>query len=166
MTKLNIGRILADHFRSQFVSFGDCLIFLLLPAIVATILPYFNVLISYNLLQIVIAVLSIFVGLLLNVIVLLFDIMNKESTRVLKITLLQEVLANVSFTILLSILTILVVLPTMLPICFNLTLKIFNGVSYFCLILFLLNIIMILKRVYALFFDESEVAKDKKSKSQ
>lgn len=159
IAKLNISKILKDHFGSQFSNFGDCLVFLIFPVIIASCLSYSKVFISYNILQIVIAVLSIFVGLLLNVIVLLFDIMNKESTRLLKINLLQEVLANVSFTILLSIATILVILPTMLPKNYGLALQIFNGITYYFLILFLLNIIMILKRVYALFFDESELSK-------
>lgn len=160
MSKLNLYRVLKDHFVSQITSFWDWIWFLILPLVLSIWISKSEIFMTSEIVEIVIAALSIFVGLLLNMIVLLFDIMNRETTRTLKIELLQEVLANICFTIFLSLISILVVLPTLLDSTHKCMLYIFNGASYFCLSLFILNIIMILKRVYLLFFDEGEVAKN------
>lgn len=156
--KININQILKSHFatlrndNSNKAEFDDYWTFLIVPMLVATGLIYFNIQLKDSAVNIVVTTLSILVGLLFNVIVLIFDIIKRDASQRLKNTVLKQLLANISFTILLSIVTILFTLATYFE---NDYIKeIATWIVYFFLTIFLFTVLMVLKRMYLLFRNE------------
>ena len=156
--KININQILKSHFatlqndNSNKAEFDDYLTFLIVPIIVATGLLYFDIHLKDSAVNIVITTLSILVGLLFNVIVLIFDIIKRDASQKLKNTVLKQLLANISFTILLSIVTILFTLATYFDIEY--IKEIATWIVYFLLTVFIFTVLMVLKRMYLLFRNE------------
>ncbi len=157
-SKLNVKEILCDHFNSLIndntgkPDFSDIFSFLLFPIIGSSILVYFKIFIDSDRVDTLISALSIFVGLLLNVIVIIFDLIKKDRYKSIKNELLEEVLANISFAVFLSIICIIMLLFTLFSNC--IAQYVFNSFSYFFLIEFVLTLIMVLKRMYILFKNE------------
>lgn len=156
--KINITQILKSHFatlqndNSKKADFDDYLTFLIVPIIVASGLLHYDIQLNDTAVNIVITTLSIFVGLLFNVIVLIFDIIKRDASQSIKNTILKQLLANVAFTILLSIITILVTLITYFE---SAIIKVMaTWVVCFSLTIFLLTVLMVLKRMYLLFKQE------------
>lgn len=158
--KIGVKRILYGHFETFKTNKGevlgwDVVCFLLLPAIVSGILLYYKIYLKTDYLNIFISALSIFVGLLFNVIVVMFDIAKKDKIRRAKLDLIRDVVINISFAILTSVLAILTSLLTQIEL--NGAYKIVsNFINYFLLINFVLTLLMILKRMYVVFVDELE----------
>ncbi|WP_306044144.1 hypothetical protein, partial [Allomuricauda sp. MMSF_3543] len=79
LEKINIKQIIKNHLatlvndNSKKPEFSDWLTFLIIPAVVAGVLVYLKIELSERAINIVITTLSILVGLLFNVIVILFD---------------------------------------------------------------------------------------------
>lgn len=158
LNKINIYQIIKSHFttlqndNTNKAEFDDYLTFLLLPIIIATGLLCFDIQLKESAVNIVITTLSILVGLLFNVIVLIFDIIKRDASQKLKNTILKQLLANISFTILLSIITILFTLATYFEI--ETIKEIATWIVYFLLTIFLFTVLMVLKRMYLLFRNE------------
>lgn len=158
--KININQILKSHFatlqndNSKKTEFDDYFTFLLIPAIIASVLLCFRIALKESAINIVITTLSILVGLLFNVIVLIFDIIKRDASQRIKNTVLKQLLANISFTILLSIVTILFTLVTFFDI--ESVKHVATWIVYFLLTIFLFTVLMILKRMYILFKNEIE----------
>lgn len=117
---------------------------------------------SDSLLSTIVSGLSIFVGLLLNVVVLLFDIVRNTVRETVKHKIITETLANVCFTILLSLFTIPVALTTQItrwPFLRPYT----SFATYFLALVFMATLLMVVKRVYALFQDEANNGDEPKS---
>jgi hypothetical protein len=181
--KINISSIVGDHvktlvdFRTGKGSLNDLLLNVIAPVIVSLILVYTHVFLSDDIINILIAALSIFVGLLLNLLVLLFTIIDKIKEQLaqkfdkidtefirsvfLKKKYLKEIYSNISFSILISLISIILILFCS---CSSIVIKtIFNFVSYYFLILFLITILMVLKRVNILLskeFDSIKINQD------
>ncbi|MBD3638337.1 MAG: hypothetical protein HUJ25_13375 [Crocinitomicaceae bacterium] len=151
MSKININNIIVEHFKSQFTTGFDYFIFMLIPALLTTLLVWFEISLKFQA-GIIISSLSIFIGLFINVLVLLFDIIRRYTDRSIKIEVLKQVMANISFTVLLSGIAIICLFLT--KIHHELSSKIFNGITIYLLAWIMLNILMILKRIYVLFLDE------------
>lgn len=162
LSKINIWRIITDHLATLKDAdkgrpgFSDFFLFLLLPCGGAVVIVFvFHKLLSDNLINILITSLSIFVGLLLNLLVIIFDIINKiteRKTEELKKMFLREIYSNISFSILNSLITIgfLVVALIDQP-----EIKMAaNVLADTFLILFGLTLLMILKRVHVLLSNE------------
>lgn len=166
--KVNIKEILKSHFstlqndNSKKSEFDDYFTFLILPLIISTVLLYFKISLRDSAVNIIITTLSILVGLLFNVIVLIFDIIKRDASQKIKNTVLKQLLANISFTILLSIVTILFTLTTYLDV--EIIKNITTWIVYFLLTNFLLTVLMILKRMYKLF--ENEIVEIEKSQNE
>jgi len=171
-SKINLFSIVRAHFntlrdvQTQRRSVADWLTFYAAPLVGAGLLMRLHLRIDKDYVNIIVSMLSIFVGLLLNMIVVLFDIIRSERKRVHKVAVLEEVLANISFTIVLSIFTIGVVLLTQLNFgrpawqpYIEGSREVINFISFACLILFLLTLLMVVKRMYLLFMDEVNTAK-------
>ena len=166
LTKINIGRIVTSHLKTLRndntgkVGFDDLLTFLILPIIGASCLSYFHIELNDSATNIIITTLSILVGLLFNVIVIIFDIIKRDSTKKLKNRLLNELLTNISYSIVISILIITITLLTFID---NRYLKI--GSTWFVYFLignYFLTVLMILKRMYIMFVNElDEIEKNK-----
>jgi uncharacterized protein YacL len=156
--KVNVSKIIQSHVdtlkndNTNKAGADDWLTFLVLPAAVAGILVWLQVGLNERATNIIITTLAILVGLLFNVIVLLFDLVTKNGKRSLKNRILKEVLANITFSVLLAIVAILLTLLTSLPnpivVC------VVEFCLYFLLGQFLLTCLMVLKRIYVLFRNE------------
>jgi Na+-translocating ferredoxin:NAD+ oxidoreductase RnfA subunit len=156
--KLDISDIVRHHFKTivndntRKPDGRDYFFFLILPLLIAIGLPLLGVYISSNLIESIIGGLSIYVGLSLNLVVLLFEIAQKKETSEFKKTFAKDLIANVSFSIILSLVTIISVVLTLIecPICNqNCTYKpILHGIAYFFLTEMFVLIILLVKNMY------------------
>ncbi|MBS1546486.1 MAG: hypothetical protein JSU02_03800 [Bacteroidetes bacterium] len=156
--KINIAQIVRSHLdtlkndNTKKAGVDDYLTFLVLPGAIAFALIVFDVRLNERATNIIITSLSILVGLLFNVIVLLFDLVSKKGKRSLKNRILKEVLANITFAVLLAIISIILTLLANLPnTC---VVRVVEFCLYFLLSQFLLTSLMVLKRIYLLFRNE------------
>ncbi|MEZ4713139.1 MAG: hypothetical protein R3A44_38475 [Caldilineaceae bacterium] len=163
LTKLNIWSIISDHFQTlkkykgKGYSKSDILAFYGLPILVASLLIFwFSV--SDEVANALITSLSVFAGLLLNLLLLVFDTLRKEEAKEDKVRqqVLKETYSNISYAILISLLCIILLVGfaiwdggfsgtwvTVLKI-------VASWIVYFLTINFLLTLLMILKRVHIL----------------
>lgn len=165
LEKINIICIIKDHVNtlkndnSNKADFKDYLLFLMIPIWVPFLLiGVFNLYMSKDFINILITILSIFVGLLLNVMVVIFDIIKKYEKDA-KFRLIKESYSNISFAILLSIVTIipLVICYTENPknsVLIKVLLIASNGLSYYLLTLFFITLLMIVRRIHIILSDE------------
>jgi hypothetical protein len=170
--KVNVWVIVIDHiqtlrnFANNRVSAEDILLFLVIP-IAASLLLTFVLRFELNIdaINALITSLSVFSALLFNLLLLIYDILRKESgghaQSSLRRKFLGQIYANISFSILVAVISIalllLLFIETRLPY-FTLAL---NLVIYFMVINFILTMLMILKRVHILL--ASEINPPKKS---
>lgn len=154
-SKINITGIFKDHFKtlrnanSNRIKYGDIFLFVLIPLLVSGLLSYFDIHFTKDAINIVIAILAILVGLFFNVIVIIFDIVKRDSNNKLKNKLLKELHTNITYVITLSIIIIL------FSVLFYIDLHLLKSITSFIIFLllsnFFLTVLMILKRVYKLF---------------
>ena len=160
LNKINISEIIKNHIatlkndNTKKADIDDYFTFLLIPILLTFLLLYLKIVLSDEALNIVITTLSIFVGLLFNVIVLIFDIIKRDSTKKIKNVVLKELLANISFTILISIVAIVFTVLTFIKN--DIAKMIFTGAVYFLLSIFVFTVLMVLKRMHKLFNNEIE----------
>lgn len=157
--KFNILFIIRDHFRTlcdfdnnNKISVGDVFIFYFLPIILSSGLMALCSNISKfdsSLVNIFITVFSIFIGLLLNLLVLNVDLKHKFVSSEIKQVVAQQTFVNISYGIVVSILGVIFGLCTFINI--GIVPNIFTFCSYFIMIHFILTLFMIIKRVYKLF---------------
>ena len=159
LVKINVLKIIQAHLltlvdaRTKKSGYDDWITFFIIPLLFAMGIFQFQLPLGYNAITIIITSLSIFVGLLFNMVILVFDILKRDATKEIKNSLLKQILANISFTIILSIFIIGLSLLALLknyP-----TIKVITDfVIYFFLAFFFLTLTMILKRMYVLFENE------------
>ena len=158
LTKIDVTKIIINHFatlqnaNSKKASFDDYLTFLLMPLLFTGVLFYFKVYVTETAINVIISTLSILVGLLFNVVVLIFDIIKRDSQNKIKNIVLKQILSNIAFTILLSIISILFTLLTLIEN--NISKIVFNSILFFLLFNFVITVLMILKRMFHLFHSE------------
>jgi hypothetical protein len=174
-SKINILAIVGAHYQTlkdttvkpkPRISLVDKLTFFIAPLVVAGVFMRLHLRINNDYVNIIVSTLSIFVGLLLNMIVVLFDIIRDPDRNARKVAVLEDVLANISFTIVLSIFTIGIVLitqlqfgrPTWQPWIEHGRAGL-NFIAFVSLALFAFTLLMVVKRMYLLFMDEVEKAK-------
>ena len=165
LSKINIGRIVRDHLATlQDDATGrrmksDYLVFFGLPIVVAFFLAFvLNLSVNQGAVGILVTSLSIFAALLFNLLLLIYDVVSKveQGSRKLKERYLSQVYSNISFAILVSIVSIIVLLVAYFDLdgsCFALAT---SFVVYYLVTLFLLTLFMILKRVHILLSREFE----------
>lgn len=158
--KINCLNIINSHLatlqndNTKKADLSDYFTFLILPLLVAVALVKFGIYLKDSAINIIITTLSIFVGLMFNIIVLLFDIVKREAHQKIKNIVLKQLLANISFAILLSVVAILLTLLTFFDNCWVKLATTF--ITYFLLTLFLMTLLMILKRMYNIFKNEMD----------
>ncbi|WP_055562644.1 hypothetical protein [Hymenobacter sp. AT01-02] len=162
--KIDVTGIIAAHRRSivnantNRPAVSDWVSFVVLPVAFSAILMSFKVYLDSDLVNTIISAFSIFVGLLLNVIVVLFDIIRSTSDRKIKLDVLEETLANISFAIVLALFCIMFSFTTQIK-RWDWVSPTANAINYYLLGLFITTLLMIIKRMYALFYDEINEAK-------
>jgi hypothetical protein len=192
--RVNVWPIVSDHLASFYdyniltnqnrkvIPVTDLFLFLILPSLLAgALVGLFHISFDNDVINILITSLSIFLGLLLSLLVLVFDLGRKENEQLnnveqdkvnlvnqlkAKIKLIREIFSHVLFTILLAGVAIICALGTQLiklesEIAIPAS-KIFDCVtlaysyashfvSVFMIIEFIISLLMILKRFKILF---------------
>ena len=166
LSKVNISRIVLDHVRTlrdyQTSKYRttDFFLFFGVPAIVTGALIYFYGDLRPNLLTIVATSLSVFAALLFNLLLLAYDLIGKHagldaSAIALRRRFLREVVSNISFAILVALTAIVSVLTLVLVNGCSVAEYVFSSMVYYSVTLFLLTLLMLLKRVHVLLYDEA-----------
>jgi hypothetical protein len=189
--RINIYRIFVKHFDTLYdyrilkvrgkkiMPWGDRFTFIILPVILALFLFYTGLRITEGYINILITSLSIFVGLLFSLLTLIFDLGKKEKETKqqlgskykddYKYILIKELFINISFSIVLSILSILFLLSTQFhPLIIINFIKSYayygyvkNGyiiittlISLISIIEFVFVLLMILKRFFLIYLNQ------------
>lgn len=174
--KINIKNILQDHFstlQNERTGNGDVLdyiVFFVLPLLISGVLVWiFNDLQQFA--SILITSLSIFTGLLFNLVLLTYDLIKRNEKQdldikdksdlktkedhdiVIKGKILRQIFTNISYSIVVAIFTIISLL--LLYIWNNPVYKYIIGfVIYFLVLNFFLTLLMVLKRTHRLLSSE------------
>ncbi len=191
--RINIYRIFVKHFETLYdygkfkvsgkkvMPWSDRIVFLFLPVIIAVSLFLIGIRITEDYINILITSLSIFVGLLFSLLTLIFDLGKKEKERKqelgskyqedYKYILIKELFINISFSIALSIISILFLLSTQFHpaliinflkqySCFNYLrvgyLATTTIISFTLIVEFALLLLMILKRFFLIYLNQFE----------
>ena len=164
-SKVNIWLIVTDHvqtlrnFANNKVSIEDILLFLVTPAAASLLLTFFlRFTLDLDSINALITSLSVFSALLFNLLLLIYDILRKESGAHAQATLrrkfLSQIYANISFCILVAVLSIALLLLLFVEANWPYFTLALNLVIYFLVINFILTLFMILKRVHILLASE------------
>ena len=161
LDKVNVLRIVVDHigtlrdYSTKKYRFSDFLLFFGVPLAIAGALVYSYGSLQPNLISIVATSLSIFAALLFNLLLLVYDVTEKskgyrEHSNGLRQRFLGEVFCNISFAILVAIGAIVSVLILVLANCSFLAARVLSFIIFYLVTLFLLTLLMLLKRVHVL----------------
>lgn len=159
--KMSIRPILRDHlatlhsYDSDRVSYSDIFVYFIIPFAVAAVLTYFRPVLADALVSVLATSLSIFAALLFNLILLIYDLTNRQSDGMgdwqLRQKLLIEIYSNVSFCILTAVWTLIILLIDYLGLSQH---KYFLGLLaflvYWLVIIFLFTLFIVLKRIHIL----------------
>lgn len=174
--KINIKNILKDHFstlqneRTGNKDVLDYIVFFIIPLLISGMLVWvFNDLKQFA--SILITSLSIFTGLLFNLILLTYDLIKRNEKQglaskdksdlktkedddiVIKGKILRQIFTNISYSIVIAIFTIISLL--LLYIWDNQVYKYIIGfIVYFLVLNFFLTLLMVLKRTHRLLSSE------------
>lgn len=154
-SKIDFFGILVAHFRTLrndakgCVSLRDIISFYLVPAgCAAAIVWGLDRNLSLNAANFLATIFSIFVGLLLNLLVLIVGLKSTHTGCADKRAILEETFANISYSILLSVL--LIVLLFLSRLLSGWSLELCSALAWFMVGNFMLTMLMILKRVHTL----------------
>ena len=158
--KINVWKVIKSHFKTlvnhntKKPGWDDWCIFLIAPIVIALLIVFFEKDASTNTVNLIITSLSIFVGLLINVLVLIFSLLQKEKDSKIKIIVLKETIINITYVIIISVVTMI------LCFCMNIEGYYFKIIITFLIYLFtihfILTLMMIVKRMYSLFINEMD----------
>lgn len=155
--KIDVSIILKDHVKTLVNAkthrpdLRDITFFIIMPSIITWILIRSEVKLTNDFVNALIGGLSIYVGLSLNFIALVFDLSSKNTFKTQdKKDLIKETVANISVSIFYSIFIIVFSLLSNVEIIR----RIATAGSYFIIFQFLLTLLMILKRIYILLMEQ------------
>lgn len=171
LTKISPSKIIKDHF-STFKNdetgrkmISDYFLFFLVPSIIAILICVFadpKVIIK-NLVDTLITSISIFAALLFNLLLLVFDLVQKindvdsKEKNLQKREFLRQIYSNISYSIFISIISVILLL---LFKSFDNLIWLQNLLCFFSFTFignFVLTLIMILKRIHSLFTVEFDL---------
>jgi hypothetical protein len=156
--KIDVREIVTDHFgtlvdnSTQRASPSDYALFFGLPVLIAAALAWMGLKLDAGAVNVLITVLSIFIGLLLNLLLLIHGLLHRESGErdPAERQLLRQLYRNISYDILISIVALFPLIAlAILPNSGWLT-RTASTIVFFLVGHFLLTLLMILKRVHAL----------------
>jgi hypothetical protein len=144
----------SDRYSKRYIA-----IFLAVPLISGGVLSYFFCL-SKDLINILVASLSIFAALLFNLLLLVYSIVEKAKAKEpfaeLKTRFLKEIYADISFSILVSVSTVSLLFAAFFVTDKRSPLIIFSFCIYSLTLNFILTLFMILQRIHILLSKEFE----------
>lgn len=150
--------IISDHLKTLYdfstkkPSHKDKFVFFIIPIFISLFIIYFSKGISPDIANILVTSFSIFCGLLLNLLMIIFDNIKKSADETLN-AFLGEIFSNISFAILNSIVVIAMVL-LLIFVNIEVAKPSISALVIYFVITFLLTLLMILKRVHILFSTE------------
>ena len=155
--KIDVREIVSDHLATLVNdgtgkrSWIDYFVFFAVPAAIAAACYYYGVTFKDATPAIVITALSIFAGLLINVLVLIYTISRSSTAttsafEVSEAKFLRQTFANISFAILTAIIAIIVLVVALF--FDGLALQIVSAVLIFLLANFVLTMLMTVKRIH------------------
>jgi len=155
LSVINIWPIFKRHFetlKEDVTTKGIILFFIIIPFLISLLLTYFGFLITSNILNSLIATFSILTGFNINILVLLIG--TKKMKTDIENKLIKHLSCNILYELIvgLLILTISVVLSIILQKITNIVLYFSTLAIYFMVFNFLLTLLMISKRIYALLY--------------
>lgn len=169
-SRININKIIKAHYKSlsslngEGISFSDFVLFISIPLILSVYLGINNISIKSQISNLVTA-LSILAGFLFNLLAIIHNSLGKIKSEIrirsleedaLKLRFANEIHANISYNILIAIITVVSLVLYGLNVEFidpkiNKILLIFlNSICIFLMIHFLFTLLMILNRIYVL----------------
>ena len=160
-SKINLSNIIKDHISTlrdhQTNKYypPDFFLFFILPIFVAAGASFLLCPITGNVLDILVTSMSIFAALLFNLLLLVYDAIRKEeNSKTLRHKFLKEIFSNISFSVLISVITIIFLLIFPLFSKIFLIPTILTFLIYYLVTLFILTLLMILKRTHVLLTTE------------
>ena len=170
LSKVNIWSIVCDHFGTfrryststasgNGLQIRDFVLFLGMPGVVAVIVTVFYGNLATGLVPTVGTFLAIFAALLFNLLLLAYDLIRRgerasyETVEIRK-RLLREIVSNISFAILVAISAIVLLLVLLLVDGCLWAAYAVSAATYYLVPLFVLTLLMLLKRVYSLLVDD------------
>lgn len=199
LKRIGVSIIFTRHFQT-FYNYGmyewsgkkevnkqDITTFIILPLLLSILIVFLDVNFVKNFSELIVTSLSIFIGLLFSLLTLIFDLAKKEKEKIALIkanngtptkkekasfVLIKEMFINISYAILLSILSIVCVFITEFRpkyiISYVCTLENQDTIKVYCLFLanlfvvflliqFLLTLLMVLRRFFIVFNYQIEI---------
>lgn len=163
MKKISPVDIILDHldtfkdFRTKKSDIFELFFFLAVPAVIALAPILFGHLLTEKGIELLMTAASIFAGLFLNLLMLVFSLTSRPSSNAhftaVKKVLLEELNANISF----SVLTSLTLICSCLIYIFLKEIihyYLFSFICYYLITSLIFTVLMVLKRTHALFRDE------------
>lgn len=169
----------------------ELIVFFLFPFIVAFMLTHYGIGLDKDTINVLITALSVVTALLFNLLLLVYDFIKKEgdsNSKIssedskdhlvnrnnalrLKMRYLNEIYSNISFSILVAVITVVILVVLLMNVRYPKEMTDLNfRVAYFCnlftfalLCNFVLTLIMILQRIHKLLTDEFKGQYDKLS---
>ena len=160
--KINVSKIIKNHVStlrnvdSVSLSRYDCVLFFGVPFLLSILATIFNIKLNKDLIGVLINVFAIFAGLLFNLLVLIYDVISKQpsvnnsSSKYIKnkFILLKEIYYNVSFGIFLSLFVVIALAASIISL--DKLNTFFSFIIFGLSTLFILTLLMILKRIHNL----------------
>lgn len=164
ISKINVTNIFKDHISTlkdyhtgKYLK-SDFILFFAVPLVVAILVFIFLGEISDTAVVVLATSLSIFAALLFNLLLLVYDSIRKEEKQSIedkpRLLLLKQIFYNISFGILISVLTIILLILFSQNLYFCILQKIISFLAYYLITLFILTLLMILKRTHILISGE------------
>lgn len=168
LAKINLSGILKAHYntlvdastKQRQSSISDKFVFFVLPLLVAILGAFLIVPSDKNILGVLITSLSIFAGLLFNLLVLVMQIIEKKKGTTDFIKLQKETYANIAYAILVALVASAILLipyfieseppPPGQKVEIAIWGRIFWAIVYFLLLNFAVTMAMILRRMHAI----------------
>jgi len=161
-TLINILPIIKRHFQTLNEDTSPLvlvILYFLLPVILSSILVYKGITLNEDLIKVLITAFSIFIGFILNVILIIFDIIKKNNKNRKKVheDLIEHLYYNSLYAVTIS--TILIILLIFMYLLYSrldmYCICALSAISYFILMNFLITLLQITKRIFVLLENES-----------
>lgn len=159
-SKINIIGIIRDHvstlkdYKTGKYSIEDFFLFFFVPLLISGLVLWLSGIMNKTTVVAITTSISIFAALLFNLLLLVYDAVRKEENlqnpNSEKIRFLKQVFTNISFCIVVSVFSIITLLIFSQISSSCITQYILSFVSYYFVSLFILTLMMILKRTHIL----------------
>ncbi len=176
LSRIDFRKIVTAHYKSlsnlnsRGTSFSDILLFIFIPLLISFGLVYYGISIQKQIGNLI-TMMSILAGFLFNLLAIIHTSLGKIKQRIkennehrnsIKFKFATEIHANISYNILITLFLIIFLVIFAFNINFKcivynrIFINIFNFICIFLLSHFILNLLMILNRIYILLDKEDE----------